>query len=43
MSKQANNKQSLPESADPELEAIIEAERLALEQVLEACVSAVKQ
>ena len=37
MSKQANNKQSLPESlADPELEAILEAERLALEQLLEA-------
>lgn len=36
MSKQASNKQSLPESADPELEAILEAERLALEQLLEA-------
>jgi hypothetical protein len=33
MSKQASNKQSL---SDPELEAIIEAERLALERVLEA-------
>ena len=33
MSKQASNKQSLP---DPELEAILEAERLALEHLLEA-------
>ena len=37
MDKQGNHKQSLPESlADPELEAILEAERLALEQLLEA-------
>ena len=36
MSKQGNHKQSLPESADPELEAILEAERLALEHLLEA-------
>jgi len=36
MSKQASNKQSLPESADPELEAILEADRLALERLLEA-------
>ncbi len=34
--KPADNKQSLPESADPELEAILEAEWLALEQLLEA-------
>ena len=33
MSKQASNKQSLP---DPELEAILEADRLALEQLFEA-------
>ena len=33
MSKQGNHKQSL---SDPELEAILEAERLALEQLLEA-------
>ena len=37
MDKQGNHKQSLPESlADPELEAILEAERLAREQLLEA-------
>lgn len=37
MSKQGNHKQSLPESlADPELEAILEADRLALEQLFEA-------
>ena len=33
MDKQGNHKQSL---SDPELEAILEAERLALEQLLEA-------
>lgn len=36
MDKQGNHKQSLPESADPELEAILEADRLALERLLEA-------
>lgn len=34
MSKQASNKQSLPESADPELEAILEADRLSLESLI---------
>ena len=36
MDKQGNHKQSLPESADPELEALLEleAERLMLESLL---------
>lgn len=43
MSKLGNRKRRLPPSAEPELDAILEAERLALEQVLEAADSDLRE